>query len=172
MNVLIDIILISVFIYFVIKYFKAGLLVTLLSIWKPFASLLLALMLGNTFSGLIFRFLDNGVSLSEWVSRIISLIIAYSFVFVVSYVMISIIISLIADVKMPVISQIDRSLGAVLGIFVGLALVSVISTGAFSVLSALYGAFGNDQIMAVYNDSIVFKNVYNLRFLDFIKELI
>ena len=118
------------------------------------------------------NFFNNETSFSEQISEIISLIFAYAFVFVVTYVMVSIIINLLANIKIPFVSQIDKSLGAILGIFVGLALISVISTGVFSALTALYGAIGNVGIMDVYNDSVVFRNVYNLGFLDFIKELI
>ena len=78
MNVLIDIILISVFAYFVFKYFKAGLFVSVLGIGKPIASLFLALTFGSYFSDLFLNFFNNETSFSEQISEIISLIFAYA----------------------------------------------------------------------------------------------
>ena len=170
MNVLIDIILVSAFAYFVVKYFKAGLFLSVLGLGKPFASFLVAAAFGENLSKFVLRFMTEKVGESE-ICGMISSVISYAFLFIVSYIIISITVNLLSSVKIPVISQIDRSLGALFGVFIGLIVSSLISVGVYSALSACHEFIGNPCIMEIYNDSVVFKNVYNLRFLYLIKEL-
>jgi hypothetical protein len=172
MNMLIDIILVIAFAYFVYKYSKSGLLVAVLGIGKPFASLMFALLLGKPMSDLAFSLLSGNVNVPILPLRIISSLFSYSTIFVVSFAVISIAINIISDIKIPVISQIDRSLGALFGLFVWISFASMIASCAFSALAAFHGLIGNAEIMNIYNDSIIFKTVYNLNFFGFVKKLI
>ena len=172
MNVLIDIILVFAFAYCVLRYSKVGLLTSVLRFSKPTLALLLSVSLGGIASDLIYGFLAVESGGKTYLLAIMSSILGHISVFAISFILISMIIDLISSVKIPIISKIDRVLGAFLGIFVGFVIASAISTGAFSVLSALHNTVGDSVLMNVYHDSFVFKNVYNLRFFEFIKELI
>ena len=169
---LIDIILVIVLAYCVIRYSKEGLLISVLGIGKPLASLLIALTLGKPISFVVFGALIERSSTNVLLLRIIASILSYTLIFVISFASISIIISIISNIKIPVISKIDRSLGAVFGLLIGLAFASVISTCVFSAISTYEALISGSEIMNIYNDSTVFKIVYNLKFFDFIKELI
>ncbi len=172
MNVLIDIILVILLAYFIIRFSKSGFLISLLGLGKPLASIMIAFTLCQPMSEVVFGILVKQISINALILRIISSVFSYAFIFVISFLLISIIINIVSKIKIPVISKIDRSLGALFGFLIGFAFASMISNCTFSVISTYEALIGESEIMNIYNDSLIFKIVYNLKFFDFIKELI
>ena len=172
MNVLVDIILVFAFAYFVFKYSKLGLIISVLRFGKPIAALLIALSIGSIFANIIFGILSLQIGVETRLVMIISPFLGHVSVFVISLILITMLVNIISSVKIPIISKIDKVLGAILGVFIGFVVISALSTGVFSFLNLMHNFVGDSAVMQIYHDSFVFKNVYNLRFFEFIKELI
>jgi CheY-like chemotaxis protein len=66
----------------------------------------------------------------------------------------------------------DKVLGLALGIVLGLLSASLISTALYSVIELVAAVNSNSDIMNLFNDSYVFKFMYNLKMFDFIRSLI
>ena len=234
MNMLIDLILLAVIGFSALKYYKSGLIGSVLGLGKLIVSVIAACIFGKLIGialadGIIGKCITNSVyakitsyvdgrDLSDFFNNIpkgflsliklfgadntqleagygteaasdavlwdmsraiaapivrsVSAIVAYLSVFVVFYVGATVAVILIKHIRIPIITKIDKCLGLVLGFVFGLLISSLISTAVYSFAELSAAVSGDGEIMKVYNDSIVFKFIYDLRIFEFIRKLI
>lgn len=235
MSVFIDVIIIGILGFFVIKYCYTGLLCAVLGAGKFIASVAAAVMLGkplgifisdnlisDPMTDLVYvRISENIVSgekLSEFFNNIpeafvklvrlfgvdmatvqtkyataeasdgiirdmantisrpisdtVSAMIAYVTIFIITLIVITLLIKALRGIKIPVLTGIDRLLGLCLGLIIGLLGASLVSTVVYTGLEFFIAVDQNAEIMNVYNDSFVFKYIYELRIFEFIRNLI
>ena len=115
---------------------------------------------------------DMSRSISAPIARRVSATVAYLSVFALFYFGSTFAIFLIKHIRIPIITKIDKYLGLALGIIFGLLMSSLISTAVYSFAELYAAVSGDGEIMKVYNDSIVFKFIYDLRIFEFIRKLI
>jgi len=110
--------------------------------------------------------------ISDPIVKTVSSIIAYVLVFAVTFVSLSIAAYFLKKIRLPLLTSVDRILGAIFGAVIGLFLSSILSVTVFSVAEFL-SAINNDAgIMKIYYDSAVFRFIYDLKLFDYIKNLI
>jgi uncharacterized membrane protein required for colicin V production len=109
---------------------------------------------------------------SSPLANTISAIIAYVAVFVVVFLILMLVFFLLEKIKLPLFTGIDKLLGLALGIVLGLLSASLISTAVYSLLEFLAAMNPDSEILNLYNESYVFKFIYNLKIFEFIRNLI
>lgn len=102
----------------------------------------------------------------------VSAILGYVLVFLVVFIALSIVCGLLKFIHIPVLSTIDKWLGLALGVVIGLFSVSLLSTVVYTALEVAAALTGDVGIMDFYNNSFVFKFIYNLRFFEFVRNLL
>ena len=115
---------------------------------------------------------DMARSLAMPLSRSVSAIVAYISVFLLAYIGTTVAVFLIKQIKIPIITSIDKYLGLGLGIIFGLLVSSLIATVIYSFAELSAAVSDNGTMMNVYNDSLIFKFIYDLRIFEFIRKLI
>ena len=171
MNVLVDATLVIIFLYLTVKFYKIGIIGVFLGATRLILSLAASYLLGGTVSRLIL----SGISRSrEYTAAdsIISLICSYILVFAIVFLLITVLSSATRRAEPRFIYKIDRSMGALLGISLGLCATSIISSLLYSALETAYALSRVDAIMSIYNDSLVFKTVFELSIFDYVRNLI
>ena len=111
-------------------------------------------------------------NLSRPLAETVSGILGYILVFLVVFIALTIVIALLRNIKIPVISTLDKWLGLALGVILGLFSTSLLATVVYTALEVAATLTGDVGIMDFYNDSYVFKFVYNLRFFEFVRNLL
>lgn len=171
MNMLVDAIFVVIFVYFAIKFYKIGIFGTILGVGRLLLSFVTSFLLGKY----VYEYIVFGI-MSEWVGRpvaqILGTVVSYVLVFIVAFAVSSIVIVSVKKLETPLISRIDRSIGLIFGLSLGLCITSVISTTLYSALDLISSISGSADVLRVYNDSAVFKFVYDLNFLNFVRNLI
>ena len=102
----------------------------------------------------------------------VSAILGYALVFLVVFIALSIVCGLLKFIHIPVLSTIDKWLGLALGVVIELFSVSLLSTVVYTALEVAAALTGDVGIMDFYNNSFVFKFIYNLRFFEFVRNLL
>lgn len=105
-------------------------------------------------------------------SGIVSAIVAYAAVFLVAYLVLSLVVMGLKKIKIPILSGIDKLLGLVLGLFLGLLSAAMVSTVLFSGIQLFAATGENAEIWRIYTDSHVFRFIYELRIFEFVRNLI
>ena len=105
-------------------------------------------------------------------SGIICAIIAYALVFVVAFLILSIVVLCLKKIKIPLLTGVDKLLGLVLGLVLGILSCSMIATLIYSGIQFLAAMNDNAEIMGLYYDSYVFRYIYELKIFEFIRTLI
>ncbi len=171
MNMLVDAIFVVIFVYFAIKFYKIGIFGTVLGVGRLLLSFVASFLLGKY----VFEYIVSGI-MSEWfgepLASILSTVISYALVFITAFAISSIVIVSVKRLETPLFCRIDRSLGLLFGLALGLCVTSVISTALYSALDLLSSVSRSADVLRVYNDSAVFKFVYDLNFLNFVRNLI
>lgn len=161
MAIFIDILLIALFLYCIIKHARLGLACSALMATRLVGSLLL--------SGLAYypvACLLHAAGISEAMSGTV----AFITVFIASMVLSKLLVRLISKIKIPIVTRIDKFLGLLLGILLGLIFTSLVSTVIYTVLDLLSTLRGGSDLSA-YNDSYIFKFIYGLKIFEFIRNL-
>ena len=146
MHFVIDLLIIVTVILISVRFYRTGILRTVIGVGKFIIAALLAAHLGET------------VALSAQVS----VFVAYAAIFLVSLVLFSLIPFVFDRIKVPIFSRVDRAIGLILGIFTGVFVASLISSAIYSSLE-LVSSFGiAEDAMRAYGDSTVFKFMHRL----------
>ena len=163
MSVLIDVIVIAVFLFPVLKYWHKGLIQAILGVGKFIAAIISAIMLGRPIALLVNNIFELG-----WMSSIL----AYVAVFLVSLLVFSILCLSLKSIKIPIKSTVDKVLGLCLGILIGVLSATTVATVTHSVLEFISTVNGNYDVMNCYYDSYIFKFVNEIGIFGFIRSLI
>ena len=111
-------------------------------------------------------------NISRPLAETVSGILGYVLVFLVVFIALTIVIALLRNIKIPVISTLDKWLGLALGLILGLFSASMLATVFYTALEVAAALTGDVGIMDFYNDSFVFKFIYNLKFFEFVRNLL
>ena len=171
MNMLIDTGLIVILIYFAVRFYKCGILGTLLGVCRFFFSLVSVVFLSGYVSKHLISVVLSRFDLG-WGENILSLIISGALVFGVTLLISTVVVRAVRKAEGQIVLRIDRFFGALFGIAVGLCVSSLICTALHSVIEVAYSVSGNEEILSVYNDSFVFKLIFDLSVFDHVKNLI
>lgn len=115
---------------------------------------------------------DIASTVSEPISNTVSGIVAYVVIFVTAVASVSIIVLILKRIRLPIITRFDKWLGLSLGICLGLLLSSMLSTVVYSLLELIAATDNNVNVMNVYERSLAFKFIYELKIFEFIRKLI
>ena len=165
MSIFIDILLLFVICFCLIKHLRLGLFCSILSLLKFILAFVVALFLGG-YSGKLLADLFPTVGGGRLFA-----VICYVLVFVVAYVVVSLIIKGLSKLKVPVLTKVDKLLGALLGLILGLLLSSMISGIVYTILEIYSTLSGNAEALFIYSDSYIFKIIYDLKIFGFIGSL-
>ena len=183
MHWFVDFILLAVLLTYSFRHFHYGLMHTVFSVAKFLVSLVLAVIFGGYVGlslkdGYIGRELAESVYaklgdlISATVVDTVCSVIGYVVVFLLSYLVLSIAVSGLQKIKIPILSGVDKTFGLLLGIVLGIFNASLVATAIYCALE-YYAAINSDPtVMCIYTDSCVFRFIYNLKFFDFIRNLI
>ncbi len=111
-------------------------------------------------------------TVSSPLASTVSAIIAYVAVFVVTFLVLLLVFFLLEKIDIPLLTGIDKILGLILGMVLGLLSTSLITTALYSGIELIAAMNSDSEIMSLFNDSYVFKFIYNLKIFDFIRQLI
>lgn len=126
LDYIIDIALIIIFAGVTLKYYRRGLVETIMR----FGSYIVALACAGIFSGRATDWIYSNTKLFVGTERYLAKLIVFVFVYIAVRFAFSKIISLLRSIKkLPVIKQANKLLGALFGVGCGLVVVIVISVG-------------------------------------------
>ena len=134
---LLNLLLVALLFCTAFRFFKAGFLASALSMSAPLASLLFTSCFGGRVAEILAPVISETVQ-GELLVRAISYVLAYPLTFISILSLFLITIRITKKINIPVLSFIDKGLGGVLGLAVGLASVILISF-AFSFIAELLG---------------------------------
>ena len=161
MAIFIDILLIAVFLYCIIKHTRLGLACSVLSATRLVGSLLVASLIYYPIARLL-----HAIGISEAISGTV----AFVAVFIASMLLSRLLIRLISKIKIPVVTKVDKFLGLLLGIVLGFVFTSLISTVIYTLLD-LFSVMSDSSNINAYNDSYLFEFIYELKIFEFIRNL-
>ncbi len=162
MAVFFDILLIAVLALTVIKHCRLGLACSVLNAMRFVFAILVAVLLCYPVAAIV---------RSLGVSEALSGIIAFVIIFVVTLILSKLLIKLLSKIKIPLITKLDKFLGFVLGLVLGAVFVSLAATTLYTVIEFISLIGDGGDIMQIYEDSYVFKFIYDLKLFDFIRNL-
>lgn len=160
MAIFFDVLLVALLLFTIIRHAVLGLTCSILMAGRFFASLILAGVLCYPVAALL-HFLGIPSALSG--------ILAFIAIFICAMLLSKMLISLLSKIKIPLVTKIDKTLGLVLGIVLGLILTSLLATVIYTVLEVSAVVGGQPDAMAPFNNSYVFRFIYNLRIFEFIR---
>lgn len=162
MAILIDIILIAIFVLTIIRHSRLGLACSVLSAGRMIFSIILALALCYPVGALA-----NAVGVPDAISGIV----AFIAVFIIAMLLSKLLINLLSKIEIPLVTRVDKFLGFVLGVVLGLIFVSFTATTVYTVIELIASLSAESGAMSVYDNSYVFKAVYDLKIFEFIRNL-
>lgn len=164
MSIIIDIILLSLIALFVLKYYRAGLALSIIGFVRFFIAIIIAVLVGNLFSSLI-----NNITGYDGKGLII---LGYLIAFFAAYIFISLLMKLISKIKIPIISFADRVLGGMLGLVMGVSVTSAVSVLLYAVMDFATKFNTENNFIDIYNNSVIFKFFCDFSIFEFIIDLI
>jgi len=162
MSIFFDVVLLAILLFTVVRHAKLGLACSILNAGRIFLSLIAAAVLSYPFASIFY-----GIGIPVALSGIVAFLTVFFAVLLLS----KFLIKLLSKIKIPVVTKVDKFLGFILGILLGLIYISILSTSAFTVLEIIASAQSDGDVMSVYNDSYVFKFIYDLKIFEFIRNL-
>ena len=166
MSIFVDLLLLVVICFCLIKHLRLGLVCSILSLLKFVIAFVFALFLGGYVGRLISSFFPSVVGGK------LTVILCYVLTFVAAYVLFSIIIKGLSKLDIPVLTKVDKFLGALLGLVFGLLSSSMISVILYMILEVYSAISGDQAAMLIYNDSYIFKFLYDLEIFGIIGNII
>lgn len=164
MAVVLDISLAAIFLWFVIRYWIFGFVRSVLRAGRFLFSLVMAAILCRPCALLISSFADEGGAfIPIW---------GFVFAFVAVYFASSILTKMIGRVKIPIVNGINKLLGLILGLTVGIFITSALATVIYTALEVIVLVNPESAAMDAYFDSYFFRFIYNLRVFEFIRNII
>lgn len=115
---------------------------------------------------------EIATTVSRSITATVSAILGYVLVFVIVFVALTIVFTCLKKIKIPVLTSFDKWLGLGLGILLGLFGASLLATVFYTALEVASALTGDGNIMDFYNDSFVFKFIYELKFFEFVRNLL
>ena len=88
------------------------------------------------------------------------------------FVAITVVIACLKRIKVPVLTSFDKWLGLGLGVLLGVFAASLLSTVLYTALEVAAALTGDGRILDFYNDSFVFKFIYDLKIFEFVRNLL
>ena len=161
MAIFIDILLASVFVLCIIRHARLGLACSVLSAIRLVGSLLAASLIYYPVARLL-----HAIGVAEAVSGTV----AFIAVFIASMIFSKLLIRVISNIKIPIVTRVDKFLGFLLGIVLGFVFTSLISTVIYTLLD-LFSALSDSSNINAYNDSYLFEFIYELKIFEFIRNL-
>ena len=171
MNMLIDAFLVIIFLFLTVKFYKIGILGTFFGVFRIGLSIAASYLLGGCASALILSGISSNREFSAAESALV-LTFSYILVFAIAFLLITVVISATRWAEPRFIYKIDRFMGALLGIMLGLCATSLVSVLLYSGLEIAYSISKIEGVMSVYNDSFVFKAIFELSIFDYVRNLI
>ncbi len=162
MAILVDIILVALFVLTLFKHTRLGLVCSILSAGRFIFSLILALVLCYPVGALA-----NAAGVPSALSGIAAFIV----VFILAMLLSKLLVSLLSKIKIPLVTAVDKLLGFVLGVILGAILVSLTATTVYTVIELVASLSTESEALGIYNDSYVFKFIYDLKLFEFIRNL-
>ncbi len=142
MSFLIDLIIIAIIVASTVIYTKRGFTGVVIDIAGFILSSLVAWyfapLVGSYISGVMRKIIpgeDDGMIAGFMTSDALSRIIAFGLVFLVCMIIVKFIIRLTKDIKIPIISKVDKILGGILGLLLGLAWAQIAAMIVFALLT-------------------------------------
>ena len=156
MQVAVDVFFMMILILFPIIYYKKGLFGSILGFGRFALSLTASIVVGR-----ILKAADSENAFSGALAA-----------FLLAYVALTALIFAMKHIDFPLLTKFDKLLGLILGLGIGLLCVCLMSTVLHWILDIISRAKNDVYIMDVYNSSRVFKLIYDLRMLEYIRNLI
>ena len=171
MNMLIDAALAVILIGFTVFFYRKGILGAFLGSFRLIFSVSAAFLLGKTVSEI---FVYNIISdlIGGGVGSLISIVISSALVFSVAFLLSTAVIISVRRLEGKTVNRIDGFLGAVFGLTLGLCLTSLIASFLYSGISLAYTISENPEIMKPYENSSLFKFLFELSVFDYVRNLI
>ena len=164
MNIVIDIILLGLIAFFVLKYFKAGLALSIIGFVRFLIAIIIAILLGNLFGSLIKNVTGyDGGGL---------IILGYIVAFFAAYICITLLMKLVKKINIPIISFADKLLGGALGLIMGISITSAVSVLLYAVINFATKFDAESNLMYVYDNSVIFKFLCDFSIFEFLIDLI
>ncbi len=160
MSGIIDVILISVLALQIFLGWRRGLTGVVLGFARIILSFLTALALGPAIGDT----LGNGGFFAR--------VLGYISEFAVTFVGATVLMYIFRQIKIPLISKIDKLLGILIGAVLGALTVSLVAVMLNSLLSAMTMISDNEVYIDVYNNSHVFKFINECNIFGFIKDVL
>ena len=170
MAIVIDIVFVALFFFCVIRHARLGLACSVLSAGKFLFSILCASILAKPVA-LLLGYAFDALLTNEGAVGLLAGVLGFAVSFFAVYLLSGLIIRAISKIKIPIITKVDKFLGLCLGIIIGALSLSVIAVAVYSALEIITFIDGGGA-MSVYDDSYVFKFVYDLKLFDFIRNLV
>ena len=171
MHFVIDLRLVALIALSAIRHYKLGFVCSVLTAGKFIVAIALAALFRAPVAELILKvfFADTeNTAVSGMLSGMISFVLIFATVMVIA----GLIIRAISNIKIPIITDFDKWIGLALGVVIGIVTASLLSTAIYSVLEFTSAANGSPDVMNAYNNSFVFKLIYDMKVFEFIRNLI
>ncbi len=162
MAIIIDVVLVVLFLFNVVRHSRLGLVCSVLSAGRFIFSILLALILCYPVGILV-----NAAGVPDALAGIA----AFIAVFILAMLLSKLIVNLLSKIKIPLITKVDKFLGFILGVIIGALTVSILSTAIYSVLDLITTVNAESNAMNIYSDSYVFKFIYDIKIFEFVRNL-
>ncbi len=175
MSFLIDLIILAIIVVSVVVYTKRGLVGVIIDIAGFILASLVAWYFAPLVGGYISRFMrkiipgeEGGLVSGLLTSDALSRVIAFGLVFIACMIAVKFIIRLTKDIKIPIISKVDKILGGVLGLLLGLAWAQIAAMIVFALLEILAnlipgfptGAFEGLTVTKWFFEFNIFKSIF------------
>ena len=164
MSLVIDAVFVTIFLFFLIRHARLGLACSVLSAGRLLLSLLLASMLHRPVSLLLSALADTTAGLLS--------IISFVLVFFATLLLSGLLVRMISKIRIPIVTKVDKLLGAILGVFLGLLVTNALASVIYTGLELVNGLSPEKDLMKVYENSYAFKFAYGLKIFQFIRNLI
>ncbi len=162
MSIVFDIALVALLLLTVIKHARLGLACSILDAGRIIIAIVAAVALCYPVGAI---FLGLGVPSA------FSGILGFIIVFIVALLVSKLIVALLSKIKIPVITKVDKLLGFLLGLVLGVFMMSVATTAVYGIIELVASLDTGSDVMSIYSESYVFKFIYDLKLFDFVRNL-
>ena len=171
MSVVFDLALIAVIVLCAVRHYKLGLFCSVLNVGKFIGAIILAGLLRIPLASLALRLIYGDDTAGDKQTAFAGMI-AYVVIFAAVIAVSGFIVKKISQIEIPIITRFDKLLGLALGVIIGAAFASLLSTAALTVVELVAKIANDPEILNVYNDSFVFKFFSDVSLFEFIRNKI